>query len=163
MCGCLLHAPYWRPGPQPRHVPWLGIKPVTLWFTGQHSIHWATPARAQRDFFIYFDQWLYMQLGCIKNIIVMIPKITRLIIILPHHLTITRIRLAFKKHLMRCDKLMADGWVVNQGHSPLSYRPYCLEKSFSSVKMERLACHLLLHKNILQIKEIYCNCKALWE
>ena len=46
MCGCLLHTPYWGPGLQPRHVPWLGIKPVTLWFTGQHSIHWATPARA---------------------------------------------------------------------------------------------------------------------
>ena len=34
------------PGPQPRHVPWLGIEPATLWFTGQHSVHWATPARA---------------------------------------------------------------------------------------------------------------------
>ena len=21
MCGCLLHAPYWGPGLQPRHVP----------------------------------------------------------------------------------------------------------------------------------------------
>ena len=28
-----------------RHVPWLGIKLVTLWFAGRHSIHWATPAR----------------------------------------------------------------------------------------------------------------------
>ena len=39
MCGCLLCAPYWGPGLQPRHVPWLGIEPVTHWFTGQHSIH----------------------------------------------------------------------------------------------------------------------------
>ena len=46
MCGCLLHTPYWGPGLQPRHVPWLGIKPVTLWFTGWCSIHWATPVRA---------------------------------------------------------------------------------------------------------------------
>ena len=46
MCGCFLHAPSWGPGLQRRHVPWLGIKPVTLWFTGRHSIHWATPARA---------------------------------------------------------------------------------------------------------------------
>ena len=46
MCGCLSCAPYRGPGPQPRHVPWLGIEPVTLWFTGQHSIHWATLARA---------------------------------------------------------------------------------------------------------------------
>ena len=40
-CGCLSHAPYWRPGPQPRHVTWLGIKPVTFRFTGWHSVHWA--------------------------------------------------------------------------------------------------------------------------
>ena len=46
MSGCLSCAPYWGPGPQPRHVPWLGIKLVTLRFAGQHSIHWATPARA---------------------------------------------------------------------------------------------------------------------
>ena len=24
MCACLSHAPCWGPGPQPRHVPWLG-------------------------------------------------------------------------------------------------------------------------------------------
>ena len=30
-----------------RHVPWLGIEPGTIWFTGQHSIHWATPVRAK--------------------------------------------------------------------------------------------------------------------
>ena len=46
MCGCFLHALYWGPGPQPRRVPWLGIEPVILWFTGLCSIHWATPARA---------------------------------------------------------------------------------------------------------------------
>ena len=31
----------------PRHVAWLRIKPATLQFAGQHSIHWATPARVQ--------------------------------------------------------------------------------------------------------------------
>ena len=46
MCGCLLSTPNWGPGLQPRHVPWLGIEPVTLWFTGWHSVYWATPARA---------------------------------------------------------------------------------------------------------------------
>ena len=46
MCGCLSHTLNYGLGPQPRHVPWLGIEPVTLWFTGWHSIHWATPARA---------------------------------------------------------------------------------------------------------------------
>ena len=33
MCGCLLHVPSWGPGLQLRHVPQLGIKLVTLWFT----------------------------------------------------------------------------------------------------------------------------------
>ena len=47
MCGCLSHTHYWGPGPQPRPVPWLGDKPVTVWFTDQHSIHWHTPARAE--------------------------------------------------------------------------------------------------------------------
>ena len=42
MCGCLSHTRYWGPGPQPRHLPWLGIKLATLWFIGQHVIHWAT-------------------------------------------------------------------------------------------------------------------------
>ena len=40
-------SPTWGPGPEPRHVPWPGIKPVTLWFAGWYSIHWATPARAK--------------------------------------------------------------------------------------------------------------------
>ena len=26
---------------------WPGMEQATLWFTGRHSIHWATPARAQ--------------------------------------------------------------------------------------------------------------------
>ena len=30
VCGCLSCAPYWAPGPQPRHVPWLGIELATL-------------------------------------------------------------------------------------------------------------------------------------
>ena len=30
MSGCLSSAPYWVPGPQPRHVPWLGIQLATL-------------------------------------------------------------------------------------------------------------------------------------
>ena len=50
VCGCLLHTPCWGPGLQPRHVPWPGIKPETLWFEGRHSIHWATPARADLEF-----------------------------------------------------------------------------------------------------------------
>ena len=52
MCGCLLHTHYWGPDPQPRHVSWLGIKLATPWFTGQHSIHWATPARANFSYIL---------------------------------------------------------------------------------------------------------------
>ena len=52
MCSCLFCAPNWEPEPEPRHVPWLGIKLVTLWFTDWRSIQWATPARAQ-SFFSY--------------------------------------------------------------------------------------------------------------
>ena len=32
-------------------VPWLGIELVTLWFTGQHSIHWAKAARSYVNVF----------------------------------------------------------------------------------------------------------------
>ena len=33
--------------------PWAGIEPATPWFTGWHSIHWATPARANLSFKIW--------------------------------------------------------------------------------------------------------------
>ena len=42
--ACHTH-PYWGPGLQPRHVPWLGIEPGTLSFEGQQSIQWATPPK----------------------------------------------------------------------------------------------------------------------
>ena len=38
MCGCLLCAPNWGPGPQPRPVPWLGIEPAILWFEVWRSV-----------------------------------------------------------------------------------------------------------------------------
>ena len=34
----LLTCPQWGPGPQSRHLPWLGITPATLRFAGQGSI-----------------------------------------------------------------------------------------------------------------------------
>ena len=46
MCSCLSCAPHRGPGQEARCAPWLGIESGTLWFTGQRSIHWATPARA---------------------------------------------------------------------------------------------------------------------
>ena len=48
MCSFLSRALNQGPGPQPRHVPWLGIEPPTLWFVGWHSIPWATLARARK-------------------------------------------------------------------------------------------------------------------
>ena len=44
----LSHVPNGGPGPQLKHVPWLGIKRATFWFAGWHSIHWSTPARARQ-------------------------------------------------------------------------------------------------------------------
>ena len=63
MCGCLSCTPYWIPGPQPRHVPWLGIKLATLRFSGQHSIHWATPAR-ERIFCLFLSFFLFSVCFC---------------------------------------------------------------------------------------------------
>ena len=72
MFGCLSCAPYWGPGPKPRHVSWLGIEPVTLWFAGQHSIHWATPARARSYFLIQ----TFLQLPLIFSFGIIITCIT---------------------------------------------------------------------------------------
>ena len=36
------------------HVSWLGIQLATLWFAVQHSIHWATPAKAKFDIFLFY-------------------------------------------------------------------------------------------------------------
>ena len=57
MCGCLSVTPHWGPSPKPRHVPWLGTEPVTIWFAGPCSIHWARPARAEHRGFL--RQWKY--------------------------------------------------------------------------------------------------------
>ena len=54
----LLSIPHWGPSPQPRHVPWPGIKPATLGFSGQRSIQWATPARAELPFFSWMNNIL---------------------------------------------------------------------------------------------------------
>ena len=45
-----LMQPHCGPGPQLRHVSWLGIELVTFWFTGWHSMQWATPAKVQERF-----------------------------------------------------------------------------------------------------------------
>ena len=48
--GFLSHAPNRTPGLQPWHVPLLGIELAAFWFSGWHSIHWATPTRARSAF-----------------------------------------------------------------------------------------------------------------
>ena len=54
MCGCFSPAPWGEPALQPRHVPWVGIELESLWFTGQHSSHWAMPAGAAFFFLAEF-------------------------------------------------------------------------------------------------------------
>ena len=58
------HAPNWGPGPQLRHVPWLGIEPATLWFTSPRSVHWATPARVISAIFDYRQKGLLLAKLC---------------------------------------------------------------------------------------------------
>ena len=68
MCGCLSCAPPLGTDPQPRQVPWLQIKLATLWFTSQHSVHWATPSRAQFYSFCFISFLLDTVLcNCIKG------------------------------------------------------------------------------------------------
>ena len=53
----------WGPCLQPRHVPWLGIEPVTFWF----PIHWATPARAFLCMHVCMYACMYVYL-CVMNL-----------------------------------------------------------------------------------------------
>ena len=48
-CSCLSCTPNWGPFPKPRHLPDWELNRQPLWFTGLHSIHWATPARAEES------------------------------------------------------------------------------------------------------------------
>ena len=52
MCGCLLCAPYWGPGPKPRHVPYTGNRTSDPLFPKPALNHYATPARAQSVFLL---------------------------------------------------------------------------------------------------------------
>ena len=70
MCGCLLRVPYQWPGPQPRHVLWLEIKPAALWFSGRHSTYWATPVRTE---IINFTNIFYKSLKA-NNVIVILEE-----------------------------------------------------------------------------------------
>ena len=47
--------PYWGSGSQPRHVPWLVIKPVTLWFAD----HCSTTEPHQPGLILIFLNWIW--------------------------------------------------------------------------------------------------------
>ena len=55
----VMHPLLGESGPQPMHVPWLGIEPVTFWFAGPHSIHWSPPARVRKGFFFKYRPFLF--------------------------------------------------------------------------------------------------------
>ena len=61
---CLSHSPNWRPGLQPRHVPWLRIEPMNFHFAGRHSIYWTTPARVLFPFLKMFFILLLFYYSC---------------------------------------------------------------------------------------------------
>ena len=56
------------PATQACDVPWLGIELVTLWFAGQHSIHWATPARAGSYIFVTLIMTTYLTVSFHRKI-----------------------------------------------------------------------------------------------
>ena len=56
--GCLSKTPNCGTWPQPRHVPRLGMEPVSPQFAGQYSIHLTTPARA---ILVVILMWLYRE------------------------------------------------------------------------------------------------------
>ena len=63
---CLLLTPnYQGPGPNPRHMPGLGIEPATFWSAGQHWIHWATSVRARKGIFKANNAFVYY--ACVQN------------------------------------------------------------------------------------------------
>ena len=52
MYGCLSYAPYWGPGPQRRHMPWLGIEPVTPFVHRQMHNPLSHTSQGKRYYFI---------------------------------------------------------------------------------------------------------------
>ena len=70
------YAPKWGPGWQPRHGPWLWSERVTLWFTGQHSIHWAPPAEVDPGIFKTVSEYLRNLKISLKNKALYLPMLT---------------------------------------------------------------------------------------
>ena len=102
LIGCLLHAPNWGSGLQPRHMPWPGIKLVTFWFTGQCSIHWGTPARPRPR------PWLFLFFLCFTCSY----PILRLLI---------EIILGSWENILRHKKIQLPNLLIHWRHFPLSF------------------------------------------
>ena len=58
--GCLSHTPNQRPGPQPRLVPWPGVKLVIFHFVGGCPTNWATPVKSCGTFFFFLRFHLFI-------------------------------------------------------------------------------------------------------
>ena len=64
VCSCLSCAPYWRPGPQPRHVLWLGIELAALWFAVWHSTTESHQPGLNNMFILLFINLPYVSSWC---------------------------------------------------------------------------------------------------
>ena len=51
-CVVASRASHWGHSRQPRHVPWLGVEPMTLRFAGRHSIHWTCQLGQEKGYFL---------------------------------------------------------------------------------------------------------------
>ena len=66
----LSYSPHWGLGPQPRHVPWLGIEQVTLWFRSWSSIPGATPAGLVLLDFLVLRSWKSRNMDLTANLLI---------------------------------------------------------------------------------------------
>ena len=73
MCGGLSCSPHWGPGLQPRRVPWLGIKPETLWFAAHaQSTELCQPGQVITTFNIFNKQTFWCDILRIHIIYVLL-------------------------------------------------------------------------------------------
>ena len=75
MCGCLLHAPSWRPGLQPQACALTGSWTGDPLVRDRHSVQgWATPARAYViDYIHYAVHYIPMTILITSNFYFLIP------------------------------------------------------------------------------------------
>ena len=64
LISCLSYTPQLGTEPATRYVPWPGIEPVSLCFVRQCLTNWATPIRAQMNFFFkWFCLFIFKERG----------------------------------------------------------------------------------------------------